>query len=415
MKRAFHILRPWIFPLLTLLALPASCAGGRSRTVTAEELPPARPDTLSIYVVGDIMCHGLQLKSAHALWCEKADTTASVDDPYAYDWSTEFAPLQDRIEGADLAVGNVEFPFAGAPFTGFPDFSAPESYLDYLTDVAGFDVLLAANNHILDKGRRGLERTLEVYRAMEAAGKAQFAGISGDPEEDAAHYPLPVEVGGVRLGIINFTYGTNYDIPEAWPKVNRETEREEILAAIQTARERDSVDLVLVFPHWGEEYDLHHNAAQEALADEMIAAGADAIVGHHPHRIQDMELRSVPVDDPADSSATRLVPLFYSVGNAVSNQNDPEGRIELAVTLRIERSPEGEVRMLEPLWEYIWCTKAGMILPGGYAVIPVREYLGRPEAWLDRPEDYEKMVATYRYAKQYTAIPDEEDDLPRCD
>ena len=407
MKR---FLRHLLLPVLSLFALLASCAGSVSHS--EPEAEPAGPDTLRVYVIGDIMCHGLMLKSAHALYNEKTDTTASVDDPAAYDWSTLFAPIQDRIEGADLAVGNVEFPFAGAPFTGFPDFSAPESYRDYLTDVAGFDVLLAANNHILDRGKRGLERTLSVYREMEAAGKARFTGIAGDEQEDAAHYPLIVDVKGVRLGIVNFTYGTNYDLAEPWPKVNRETEREEILSAIRTARERDSVDLVLVFPHWGEEYDLHHHAGQESLADEMIASGADAIVGHHPHRIQDMELREVL--SPADSS-TRLVPIFYSIGNGVSNQNDPEGRIELGVTLLIERAPDGSCRMLQPEWEFLWCTKAGMILPGGYAVIPVREYLGRPDAWLDRPEDYDKMVSTYHSTKQYTAISDEEDADPRCD
>lgn len=402
MKRFIH---HWLIPVLGLFGLMASCAGS-VRHQEPPQLPPPSPDTLSIYVVGDIMCHGLMLRSAHALYLEHVDSTASVNDPAAYCWSTLFAPLHNRTAGADLAVGNVEFPFFGPPFTGFPSFAAPESYLDYLTDEAGFDILLAANNHIPDQGVAGMEYTLEVYRRMEAEGKGRFTGISGNPEEDAAHYPLTVSVKGVRLGIINFTYGTNDPLPSAWPKVNLETNREEILTAIRTARERDSADLVLVFPHWGEEYDRHHNAAQELLAADMIEAGADAIVGAHPHRIQDMELREVLC--PADSSS-RLVPIFYSVGNGVSNQNDLEGRIELGVTLKIERQPDGTVRMLQPHWEFIWCTKAGMILPGGYAVIPVREYLDRPDAWLDRPEDYDKMVSTYKAVKQYTAISDEED------
>lgn len=382
--------------LLALLSLtvPTSCARGGA---PAEEAPE-RPDTLSVYIVGDIMAHGKQMRSAHTEYL-KQHPGARPEDPAAYDWSCFFAPIADRIAGADIAVGNVEFPFAGPPYNGYPSFSAPESYLDYLCDV-GFDVMLAANNHILDKQKAGLERTLEDYRAMEAAGRARFTGISGDEEEDAAHYPLSFSVRGVRFSFVNFTYGTNASSPGRWPKVNR-LHPEEILAAIRTARERDSADVVIVLPHWGVEYDRIHDKDMALLADRMIEAGADAVVGSHPHRVQDMELRRFPAGD----SLGRLAPVFYSLGNAVSNQNDPEGRLELAVTLLIERSPDGSVRMLEPRWEYLWCTKAGMILDS-YAVIPVVEYLDRPEAWQSVPEDYDLMVKTHTAVKQVTRIDD---------
>ena len=381
------------FLTLFLLALTVSCAGGAGKGGTL-----SRPDTLSVYIVGDIMSHGKQMQSAHDQY-RKAHPDALRDDPYAYDWSCFFAPIADRIGGADVAVGNVEFPFAGPPYNGYPSFSAPESYLDYLVDV-GFDVMLAANNHIFDKGKPGVERTLAGYREMEAAGKARFTGISASEEEDAAHYPLTLEAGGVRFSFVNFTYGTNQSIPGKWPKVNR-INRDEIRRAIQTARERDSADIVIALPHWGIEYDTRHDKDQEMLAELMIEAGADAVVGAHPHRVQDMEIRYAMNAD----STRRPVPVFYSLGNAVSNQNDPEGRLELAVTLLVERSPDGSVRMLEPRWEYLWCTKAGMILDS-YAVIPVLEYIGRPEAWKTVPEDYDLMVKTHEKVKRTSRIDD---------
>lgn len=384
MKRTFY-------PLLLLLAV--SCAGSSGKTAAEP-----RPDTLSIYIVGDIMSHGKQMRSAHAEYL-KQHPGASADDPSAYDWSCFFRPLEDRIGGADLAVGNVEFPFAGPPYNGYPSFSAPESYLDYLVDV-GFDVMLAANNHIFDQGKPGVERTLADYRAMESAGKARFTGISGSEEEDAAHYPLTVEAGGVRFSFVNFTYGTNQSIPGRYPKVNR-INRDEIREVLRLARERDSADIVIALPHWGIEYDTRHDKDQEMLADLMIEAGADAVVGSHPHRVQDMEIRQVMAAD----STLRPVPVFYSLGNAVSNQNDPEGRLELAVTLLVERHPDGSVRMLEPRWEYLWCTKAGMILDS-YAVIPVLEYLDRPEAWKTVPEDYDLMVRTHEKVKRTSRIDD---------
>ncbi len=380
-----------LYPLLLLLAV--SCAGGSGQSAAEP-----RPDTLSVYIVGDIMSHGKQMNSAHAEYL-KAHPDARRDDPYAYDWSCFFAPIADRISGADIAVGNVEFPFAGPPYNGYPSFSAPESYLDYLIDV-GFDVMLAANNHIFDKGKPGVERTLADYREMEAAGKARFTGISANEEEDAAHYPLTLEAGGVRFSFINFTYGTNQSIPGKWPKVNR-INRDEIRRAIQTARERDTADIVIALPHWGIEYDTRHDKDQEMLAELMIEAGADAVVGSHPHRVQDMEIRQAMNAD----STLRQVPVFYSLGNAVSNQNDPEGRLELAVTLLIERSPDGSVRMLEPRWEYLWCTKAGMILDS-YAVIPVLEYLDQPDAWKSVPEDYDLMVKTHEKVKRTSRLDD---------
>lgn len=388
--------RTFLLALMCLAVLP-SCARGSASPV---EEPP-RPDTLSIYIVGDIMSHGKQMLSAHNEYL-KTHPDARRDDPNAYDWSCFFAPIADRIGGSDLAVGNVEFPFAGPPYNGYPSFSAPESYLDYLCDV-GFDVMLAANNHILDKGKAGIERSLEDYRKMEAEGRAHFTGISGNEEEDAAHYPLTLETRGVRIAFINCTYGTNEAVAGRWPKVNRiHSDPAEILEAIATARERDSADIVIALPHWGVEYDRLHNKAQATLADRMIEAGADAIVGSHPHRVQDMELRRVTSDT---DTLGRLVPVFYSLGNAVSNQNDLEGRLELAVTLLIERSPDGSVRMLEPCWEYLWCTKAGMILDS-YAVIPVTEYIDRPDAWKSVPEDYDKMVKTHATVKKTTRIDD---------
>lgn len=396
MKTLHHLLPSALLCGLALFA--AGCLRTASGSSACQE--PPRPDTLSVYIVGDIMCHGAMLKSAHAEYL-KQDPSALRDDPCAYDWSDFLAPLHERIAGADLAIGNVEFPFGGPPYTGYPVFSGPESYRDYLTDEAGFDILLAANNHILDKGKEGLERTLESYREMEAAGKGRFTGISGDMEEHLSHDPLTVEVSGVRISLVNFTYGTNSGAAGAWPRVNRMSSKA-ISESITRARERDSADVIIVLPHWGIEYDRHHDADQSALTEMMIGLGADAIVGSHPHRVQDMEIRHVPVDT---TGATRTVPIFYSLGNAVSNQNDPEGRLELAVTLLIERSPDGTVRMLEPRWEYLWCTKAGMILDG-YAVIPVLEYLDHPEAWKNVPEDYDLMVKTHKGVKATSRIDD---------
>ena len=98
----------------------------------------------------------------------------------------------------------------------------------------------------------------------------------------------------------------------------------------------------------------------------------------------------------------KTVPVVYSLGNAVSNQNDLPARIEGCVTLKVV-SHRGRARVLpDPGLELLWCTKAGMV-DDGYSVLPVREYLGRQDVW-KVPEDYTKMVSTYEYVRKRLGI-----------
>ena len=83
----------------------------------------------------------------------------------SFDFSSYYKLMEKYLSDSDLNVGNMEFTLSGEPYTGYPSFSAPDSYVSYLAD-AGFDVFLCANNHIMDKGRRGLRRTIEIYNEL---------------------------------------------------------------------------------------------------------------------------------------------------------------------------------------------------------------------------------------------------------
>ena len=344
-----------------------------------------KPDTVTVFVLGDLMCHGKMMRSAHAIYA-RTHSGASIDNPYHFDFSTFFCRLGDRISGADVAVGNLEFPFAGPPFSGYPSFSTPDCYAEYAAN-EGFDVILTANNHVLDQGTPGLKRTLDVYDRMEASTSARYTGTARSVQDELERYPLIVNVRDVRLAFVNFTYGTNSGASSAWPKVEK-IHRDEILAAIERAREKEA-DVIIAIPHWGEEYQLRHNAAQEELARWLVANGVDVIVGSHPHVVQDIAVYESEYED----GSPKEVPVVYSLGNAVSNQNDLPARLEGCVTLRIV-SHRGKTRVLpDPCLEFLWCTKAGMI-DDGYSVVPVEEYAGHPEVW-KVPGDYEKMMSTY--------------------
>lgn len=319
-------------------------------------------DTVTLWIVGDIISHRAVSKSAEQ-----------------FGYSSFFQYVAEDLTGADVAIGNMEFPLAGQPYSGYPSFSGPDDFAQYLWD-AGFDVLLTANNHVLDKGSAGLRRTVEVLDSMGIT----YTGIAADAAADSLRNPLFVHVKGVTLGIVNFTYGTNSGADSRWPKVwymNRE--------ALEPVfrRAREGADIVLAFPHWGWEYHFRHNPDQEDLARWMVEHGADAIIGGHPHVVQDYQ----EIDG---------VPVVYSLGNALSNQNDLPARLEAAVTFKIVSRWDEEPRLLPPTFTYLWCTKPGMI-EDSYAAVPVT----LPAEYWRVPEDYENMTKTFNRQKEGGFLP----------
>ena len=340
------------------------CAQGHEIRVRLEKVRPLfRPDTLSICFMGDMMMHTKQIETAHK-------------GGNAYDFSSYFRLLEDRIKKADIAVANMEFTLSGDPYTGYPCFSAPDSYATYLAD-CGFDVFLAANNHILDKGSEGAARTADIYRRMEADGKILFTGLAGSEEERARNYPLMIRRKGISLALLNVTYGTNLGATLHWPKINyigRRTEIEEALIKAENA------DMTIVLPHWGPEYQNAHSESQKDAAEWLIEHGADIIIGTHPHVVQ-------------DTAHISNVPVIYSLGNAVSNMSAADTQLELMATLRIVRHENGDISMLPVELTWLWCSR-----PGGftndYTVIPVEEYIGSRDEWMGQWE-YDKMMSTY--------------------
>ncbi|MBR5833128.1 MAG: CapA family protein [Bacteroidales bacterium] len=335
---------------------------------TTEWLTP-RPlfqqDTIRICIIGDIMMHGKQIEN----------TARSGSE---HDFSSFFSLIEEDIKSADLAIGNMEFTLGGKPYTGYPSFSAPDGLEIYLAE-CGFDVFLAANNHIFDKGAKGAERTLEKYRELQQTHGIMFTGLAGNEEELAQTTPLMTLVNGVKVAFINYTYGTNQGCGKNWPKTNYISDRQRIEDGFRKAEEMQS-DFVVALPHWGIEYSLNHSKEQERQARWMIEMGADAIIGSHPHVVQDRgEIDGIPV--------------AYSLGNAVSNMSVTNSQLELMAILRIVRYSNGDLEMIHPTYKYLWCS-----LPGGYndsyTVIPVEDYIGKRDLWHGK-WDYDKMVNTY--------------------
>ena len=351
-------------------------------------VPPARPlrqlpDTATILVMGDVMMHRDQISNA-----ARPDGTC--------DFSTYLANIKPMIEKADLSIANMEFTLAGRPYTGYPCFSAPDGYEDYVAS-CGVDVFLTANNHILDKGKNGLERTLSRYSDMESSGIIRHTGVSATEEDDRMRFPLMVAVKGVRVALVNFTYGTNIKGDSDFPKVHL-TDKKEIEAAVRRAR-RAGADFVIAMPHWGTEYVLNHSSSQEALADWLAGIGCDAVIGAHPHVVQDCGLVSAFSD-----GSLKKVPVVYSLGNIVSNMSATNTQVGMIASLRIVTDEDGVKTMLPPRLTFTWCTRPGT-LTDSYSTVPVKDFIDKKDLW-KRPADHDNMVRSYLRVKSQTGIED---------
>ena len=309
--------RHLVFALLLMAAVSASCSAertGNSSVEVAADTVPATPTEfhLSLLFAGDLMQHGPQIKAA-----------SQPDGSYNYDEC--FARVRPEVERADVAIANFEVTLGGRPYTGYPQFRAPDEYLQACVD-AGFDVLLTANNHCLDSRRHGLERTLMM---MDSLGVPHLGTYYNEEQRDST-YPFLLQKNGLRVVLLNFTYGTN-GIALEHPNVVNLIDTVQIKADIEKARQMHP-DVIIALPHWGIEYQQLPSPQQRELAQWLIDNGVDHVVGGHPHVAQPLEL-----------TPDSLHLVAWSLGNVISNQSKPNTyggymvRMELTKTDSVTR------------------------------------------------------------------------------
>ena len=319
--RRIHILAA-----VTFVAVCCTPAGGPARLAPplpagwsgTGPVPPAR--RMRLFFGGDVMQHLPQVNAAR-----------SGD---GCDYEPVFRTLAPRIRAADLAVVNLETTLTRrSRYTGYPLFRSPAALADALRS-AGVDVAVLANNHCCDGGAEGIRTTVEE---LDRCG-IRHTGVFVDSVDYKRNNPLYLTYCGMRLAIVNYTYGTNgMPVPEG-TVVNRiDTVR---MAADLAAARAGDVDFIVACVHWGDEYQRRENAEQRALAAFLRRNGADVVVGSHPHVIQPWT---------ADSSHVVL----YSLGNLVSGQRRRYTDGGLVASVEAVRHPEGRMTYrLEttPVW-----------------------------------------------------------------
>jgi poly-gamma-glutamate synthesis protein (capsule biosynthesis protein) len=248
-------------------------------------------DTVSIAVVGDLMCHSQQFNLA------KNDT--------GFNFNPTFAPIKKYLESADFTFGNLETVTAGAAlnFTGYPMFNTPVQYLDALKE-AGFDVLTTANNHSLDRGFTGIDKTISELdqRGILHTGTARSL--------EGRNTSLILSKNKTKLGVLAYTYGTNgIKIPEGKGFCVNLIDTLQIKNDIEKSK-KSGADVVMVFVHWGNEYQRFASDSQKMLATFIHKNGALLVFGSHPHVLQ-------PTSTNSDYASGFTI---FSLGNFVSAQ-----------------------------------------------------------------------------------------------
>ena len=259
--------------------------------------PEVEPVTITMMAIGDMLMHGGA--SVPAL---------QADGSYNYDYL--FANVLDEIQAADIAVVNQEVVFAGnhLGILGYPQFNVMTEQGDALVK-AGFDVVLHATNHTMDQGAAGVHNTLEFWK------KHPDTTVLGIHENEESYNTVNImEVDGIKVALLNYTYGLNgFNLPANEPylvDLMNEWSTDKMTADLKYANE--NADFVVVFPHWGTEYVLTETEQEAQWAQFFADNGADLIIATHPHVVQ-------PVKWITGANGNQTL-CYYSLGNFVSIQ-----------------------------------------------------------------------------------------------
>lgn len=353
----------------------------------SEEPPPViipENTTIRIIAAGDLMFHIPQIKSA-----ERENGT--------YDFSSPFMYIKEYIQQADIAIANLETVIArdGEALRGFPRFNSPDEILDAIKDT-GFDILVTANNHTLDRGRSGIENTIDQ---IESRG-LDYIGTSKAERRDF----LIVEKEDIKIAFLAYTFGLNgldslLTQGELDSMVNL-IDQDRIALSIKKA-EADGAEITIVYLHWGNEYQRVASQDQHDLARVLVENGADLVLGSHPHVVQGFET--------VEANGNRAL-VVYSMGNLISNQRYETMGVSytedgLIISAEIEKNGStGEVTVKEIIPIATWVDRYESEGRYEYRIIPSADYLeGKLPLKLPDIKD-ERVEKSYRDTMEHIYI-----------
>ncbi len=301
--------------------------GSNGNAGAASEMPlatndtaaPLDPITITYFAVGDIVCHKEMIQHSRS------------GEAGGYDFTNVFLPIANRFGNYDILAVTQETPLVSneGQVGGYPVFGTPVQMADALAN-AGFDIVVSATNHSLDQGAEGVLETIAYWKAHHP--EITLLGIHDDPA--SANGVSIVECKGIKIALTDCTYGLNgFELPEGCEyEVDLLDDLETIATNVEAVQ--DQVDLTICYVHMGEEYATVPSDEQRYVAECLIDAGADVVLGSHVHVVQPMETVTTPAGN------TGIV--YFSLGNFASNQANVENMLGGAAVLQITKTFDSE-------------------------------------------------------------------------
>jgi poly-gamma-glutamate synthesis protein (capsule biosynthesis protein) len=270
--------------------------------------------SITISVVGDLMCHSPQFQYAQV-------------GKDSFDFAPVYRNVKDYLSRSDFTFGNLETVTAGknsGGYTGYPFFNTPASYISALKEI-GFDALVTANNHSLDRSEKGIRKTINEidFRKLGYIGT-----YTSQRDRDSIRI---FDIKGIGIAILAYSYGTNGNpIPKGKSYLVNLIDYDLIEKDINSAK-LNGAELVLVHFHFGQEYKREPVKFQRDVVDKTIKLGADIIIGGHPHVLQPVNFYKTQ-NAKLDSGF-----VAYSMGNFFSNQRKIYTDAGIILTIKIKK------------------------------------------------------------------------------
>lgn len=276
------------------------------------ETEEPKENKISLFLTGDGLLH------------DSVYTDAENEDG-TFDFGKQLDEVLNVVGNYDLAYYNQETLLGGTELglSGYPTFNSPKEFGSYMVS-KGFNLISTANNHCLDKGFRGVQSSREFWNSQ------PNVLMSGTNSTEDEYNAIPaMEVNGIKIAFLAYCEHTNGINPDySWEVNYYPGHEEEMLEKVRQAKSEN--DVVIVSMHWGTEYSHEVNSTQTTLADQLTSAGADIVVGNHPHVIQPFQW-------------VNNKPVFYAMGNLISTQLNQENLVGLCAGLDITKKEDGSI------------------------------------------------------------------------
>lgn len=302
--------------------------------------------TITLSAIGDVLLHGRVY--------ELQET-----EPGVYDFGPPLESIEPLVSKPDFLMANQESVPGGVEhgLSTYPSFNSPKEIIPGLKEI-GVDMIIAANNHTIDRGIPPLMSALDLYDELELP----YSGAYRDEADRNDHRIIEIE--GINIGVLSYTFSTNgIPIPTGFEDSVAMMEEDRVISDIEELRE--SVDILVVHMHWGNEYERVPNESQMSWAQRLADEEVDIIFGHHPHVLQPIEQLKQP--DGQDTI------VFYSLGNFYSGQNYEFTDVGGVASVEVTKTKTASKETLALTSPFIEPTQVIRGQNGEYIVVPMKD------------------------------------------